>query len=59
MARLNREIAAAARHPDFVRRCEEVGAEAVGSDAESFGTMVRAQSAKIRDLVVSVNLRPE
>ncbi len=59
MARLNREIAAAARHPDFVRRCDEVGAEAVGSDADSFGTMVRAQSAKIRDLVVSVNLRPE
>jgi tripartite-type tricarboxylate transporter receptor subunit TctC len=59
MARLNREIAAAARHPDFVRRCEEVGAEAVGSDADSFGAMVRAQSAKIRDLVVSVNLRPE
>lgn len=59
MARLNREIAAAARQPDFVRRCEEVGAEAVGSDAESFGAMVRAQSARIRDLVVSVNLRPE
>ncbi|WP_137125567.1 tripartite tricarboxylate transporter substrate binding protein [Roseomonas sp. HF4] len=59
LARLNREIAAAARHPDFVRRCEEVGAEPVGSDADSFGTMVRAQAAKIRDLVVSVNLRPE
>ena len=59
MARLNREIAAAARHPDFVRRCAEVGAEPVGSDAESFGVMVRAQAAKIRDLVVSVNLRPE
>lgn len=59
MARLNREIAAAARHPDFVKRCEEVGAEPVGSDADSFGTMVRAQAVKIRDLVTSVQLRPE
>ncbi|MFN7001747.1 MAG: Bug family tripartite tricarboxylate transporter substrate binding protein, partial [Elioraea tepidiphila] len=59
LARLQREIAAAARHPDLVRRCEEVGAEPVGSDSESFGAMVRAQAAKIRDLVVSVNLRPE
>ena len=59
MARLQREIAAAARNPDFVRRCEDVGAEPVGSDSGSFGTMVRAQSAKIRDLVASVQLRPE
>ena len=59
MARLQREIAAAARNPDFVRRCEEVGAEPVGSDSDSFGAMVRAQSAKIRDLVASVQLRPE
>ncbi len=59
MARLNREIAAAARNPDFVKRCEEVGAEPVGSDADSFGVMVRAQSAKIAELVASVNLRPE
>lgn len=59
MARLQREIAAAARNPDFVRRCEEVGAEPVGSDSASFGAMVRAQSAKIRDLVASVQLRPE
>ncbi len=59
MARLQREIAVAARNPDFVRRCEEVGAEPVGSDSESFGAMVRAQSAKIRDLVASVQLRPE
>ena len=59
MARLNREIAAAARQPEFVRRCEEVGAEAVGSDADSFGAMVRAQTARIRDLVASVQLRPE
>jgi tripartite-type tricarboxylate transporter receptor subunit TctC len=59
LARLQHEIAAAARHPDLVRRCEEVGAEPVGSDSESFGAMVRAQAAKIRDLVVSVNLRPE
>ena len=59
MARLNREIAAAARHPAFVKRCEEVGAEPVGSDSDSFGVMVRAQSAKIAELVASVNLRPE
>jgi tripartite-type tricarboxylate transporter receptor subunit TctC len=59
LARLQREIAAAVRHPDLVRRCEEVGAEPVGSDSDSFGAMVRAQSAKIRDLVVSVNLRLE
>ena len=59
MARLQREIAAAAAQPDFIRRCDEVGAEAVGSDSESFGAMVRAQAAKIRDLVASVQLKPE
>lgn len=59
MARLQREIAAAARNPDFVKRCEDVGAEPVGSDSESFGAMVRAQSAKIRELVASVQLRPD
>jgi hypothetical protein len=31
----------------------------VGSDSESFGAMVRAQTAKIRDLVASVQLKPE
>ena len=50
---------AAAAQPDFIRRCDEVGAEAVGSDSESFGAMVRAQAAKIRDLVASVQLKPE
>ncbi|MEO3472936.1 tripartite tricarboxylate transporter substrate-binding protein [Roseomonas sp. CAU 1739] len=59
MARLQREIAAAARNPDFIKRCEDVGAEPVGSDSESFGVMVRAQYAKIRDLVAAVQLRPE
>jgi tripartite-type tricarboxylate transporter receptor subunit TctC len=59
MARLQREIAAAAAQPEFIRRCDEVGAEAVGSDSESFGAMVRAQAAKIRDLVASVQLKPE
>ncbi|MFN7306276.1 MAG: tripartite tricarboxylate transporter substrate-binding protein [Acetobacteraceae bacterium] len=59
LARLQREIAAAAAQPDFIRRCDEVGAEAVGSDSESFGAMVRAQAAKIRDLVASVQLKPE
>ena len=59
MARLQREIAAAAAQPDFIKRCDEVGAEAVGSDSESFGAMVRAQTAKIRDLVASVQLKPE
>jgi tripartite-type tricarboxylate transporter receptor subunit TctC len=59
MARLQREIAAAATQPDFIKRCDEVGAEAVGSDSESFGVMVRAQTAKIRDLVALVQLKPE
>ena len=59
MARLQREIAAAAAQPEFIRRCDEVGAEAIGSDSESFGAMVRAQAIKIRDLVASVQLKPE
>jgi len=59
LAKLQQEIAAAARHPEIVRRCLEVGAEPVGSDSESFAAMVRAQSAQIRSLVAGVQLRPE
>lgn len=59
LAKLQQEIAAAARHPELMRRCAEVGAEPVGSDSESFAAMVRAQSAQIRSLVASVQLRPE
>ena len=46
MARLQREIAAAAAQPDFIKRCDEVGAEAVGSDSESFGAMATATPRK-------------
>jgi tripartite-type tricarboxylate transporter receptor subunit TctC len=58
LARLQREIAAAARHPELRARVEEVGAEPVGSSSEEFGAMVRAQAARIRQLVEEVGLRP-
>jgi hypothetical protein len=40
--------------PEFIQCCEDVGAEAVVSDPDSFGLMVQAQLAMIRDLLPAV-----
>ncbi|MCB4821507.1 Bug family tripartite tricarboxylate transporter substrate binding protein [Roseicella aerolata] len=59
LARLQREIAAAARHPEVVRRIQELGAEPGGNSAEEFGAAVRAQLAQVRPLVAELQMQVE
>ncbi len=56
LERLQREIAAAARHPDVERRIREAGAEPGGNSAAEFGRDVLAQVAQIRPLVRELGL---
>lgn len=59
LARLQREIAAAAQHPDVARRIAELGAEPGGNSAEEFGAAVKAQLAQVRPLVAELQMRVE
>jgi tripartite-type tricarboxylate transporter receptor subunit TctC len=56
VARLNREIIAAAKHPDVVKRMAEVGAEPSGSTQAEMQTMLREQIAKVRPMVEELKL---
>ena len=56
VARLNQEIAAAARHPDVVKRMTEVGAEPSGSSQAEMRDMLQAQVAKVRPVVEELKL---
>lgn len=57
--RLHREIVTASRHPELVRRIQEVGAEPGGDSPQEFGATVHAQVARVRTLVRELNLRVE
>jgi tripartite-type tricarboxylate transporter receptor subunit TctC len=59
LERLHREIAAAARHPEVVRRINELGAEPGGNSAAEFGTAIREQLAKVRPLVAELRMQVE
>jgi tripartite-type tricarboxylate transporter receptor subunit TctC len=59
LARLHREIVAASRHPEVVRRITELGAEPGGNTPEEFGAAVRAQIAQIRPLVAELQMKVE
>ena len=59
LERLHREIAAAARHPEVVRRINELGAEPGGNSAAEFGAAVHAQVATVRPLVAELQMRVE
>ena len=59
LARLHREIAAVARHPDILRRIAELGAEPGGDSPEEFGAAVRAQLATVRPLVAELRMQVE
>jgi tripartite-type tricarboxylate transporter receptor subunit TctC len=56
VARLNQEIAAAAKHPDVVKRMTEVGAEPSGSSQAEMRDMLQAQVAKVRPVVEELKL---
>jgi tripartite-type tricarboxylate transporter receptor subunit TctC len=57
--RLVREIQAASRHPEVVRRITELGAEPGGNDPLEFGNAVRAQLAQVRPLVAELQMKME
>lgn len=59
VARLQREIAAAAKHPDVQKRMAEVGAEPSGSTSEEMRTMLRDQIARVRPIIAELKLVPE
>jgi tripartite-type tricarboxylate transporter receptor subunit TctC len=56
LARLQEEIAAAARHPDVRKRMEDVGAEPSGSTSAEMRDMLRDQIAKVRPTVEELKL---
>ncbi|MCX8134725.1 MAG: tripartite tricarboxylate transporter substrate-binding protein [Roseococcus sp.] len=59
LARLQAEIAAAARHPPLAARIEELGADPGGNSSAEFREMVHAQVAALRPIVASLGLRAE
>ena len=56
IARLQREIAAAAKHPDLQKRMTDVGAEPSGSSQAEMREMLREQVAKVRPMVEELKL---
>lgn len=59
IARLQREVAAAAGHPEVRRRMIEVGAEPGGSSPAELRETVLAQVAQIRPLIAELKLQVE
>jgi tripartite-type tricarboxylate transporter receptor subunit TctC len=56
IARLQQEIAAAAKHPDIVKRMTDVGAEPSGSTQAEMREMLREQVGKVRPIVEELKL---
>jgi len=57
IARLQREVAAAAAHPEVHRRMVEVGAEPAGSSAAELGQVVSEQVKQVRPLIAELQLQ--
>ncbi len=56
ITRLQQEIAAAARHPDVVKRMTDVGAEPSGSTQAEMRAMLHEQIAQVRPVVEELKL---
>jgi tripartite-type tricarboxylate transporter receptor subunit TctC len=56
VAKLQQEIAAAAKHPDIQKRMTEVGAEPSGSTQAEMRDMLREQVSKVKPLVEELKL---
>jgi tripartite-type tricarboxylate transporter receptor subunit TctC len=56
VARLQQEIAAAAKHPDVIKRMTDVGAEPSGSTQTEMRTMLRNQIAQVQPAVEELKL---
>ncbi len=59
VARLHQEIATASKHPDVVKRMNEVGAEPSGSTPDEMRAMLKDQIAKVRPIVADLKLTME
>ncbi len=59
VARLQREVAAAAQRPDIQRRILDAGGEPSGMSSADFAAMLREQITHIRGMVAAVGLRAE
>jgi tripartite-type tricarboxylate transporter receptor subunit TctC len=59
LARLQAEIAAAARYAPLASRIAELGAEPGGNSAAEFGAAVHAQIAQVRPIVASLRMQVE
>jgi tripartite-type tricarboxylate transporter receptor subunit TctC len=55
--RLQKEVAAAVRHPDVVKRFSDMGAEAVGSSAAEQDAMLRRQMDQFRPVIADMKLQ--
>ena len=56
--RLNREFVAVIRKPDVTARMADIGAEAVGSSAEDFGSLIRSERDKWTKVIRTANIQP-
>jgi tripartite-type tricarboxylate transporter receptor subunit TctC len=54
--RLNKEVIAAVRHPDVVKRLHDLGAEAVGSTPAEQDAMLRKQMEQFRTIIRDMKL---
>jgi tripartite-type tricarboxylate transporter receptor subunit TctC len=59
LARLQAEIATAARYPALASRISELGAEPGGNSAAEFGAAVHAQIAHVRPIVAALRMQVE
>jgi tripartite-type tricarboxylate transporter receptor subunit TctC len=56
VVRLQQEIAAAAKHPDVIKRMTDVGAEPSGSSQEEMRELLREQISKLKPLIEELKL---
>jgi tripartite-type tricarboxylate transporter receptor subunit TctC len=54
--RLQREVAAAVRHPDMVKRLADLGADSVGSSAAEQDAILRRQMDQFRPVIREMKL---
>ncbi len=54
--RLQRETAAAVKHPDVVKRLVEIGAEPVGSSSADQDAILKQQLAQFRPIIKEMKL---
>jgi tripartite-type tricarboxylate transporter receptor subunit TctC len=59
VGRLNREIVAVLRNPDFKQKFSELGAEPVGSSPQEFSDKIKSEIAKWGKLIQQAGIRDE